>query len=152
MEQVYNTEIKSALLKYSVPNLGNINEVRYSHYSIYKVSDSVYIEGYWFEGSYKDTRFPLPKPAESKVGHEFINTLKNIIDENTHENFDVTKIDYLGHSSCRLCKKSNGRSEFTIKNLNGIEFRVPDGYMHYLEKHNIHPSEEFKDFILADNE
>jgi hypothetical protein len=60
--------------------------------------------------------------------------------------FSAKKIDYMGSSSCRICKGLNGGSEYAIAG-----FVWPSGYIHYLRDHNVQIEEEFKKFILDFN-
>jgi hypothetical protein len=43
---------------------------------------------------------------------------------------------YRGWSNCRLCGKTNGSKELEI--IRGaIKYRIPEGYVHYLEDHHV---------------
>lgn len=46
-------------------------------------------------------------------------------------------------SLCRICGRLNGCSEFTLG-----EWQWPSGLRHYVEQHNVKPSDEFIEFIL----
>ena len=54
---------------------------------------------------------------------------------------------YLGISRCRLCKCNNGSKEIIIKGPNGIIFKIPEGFLHYVKHHNIHISQQFIEFL-----
>ena len=50
---------------------------------------------------------------------------------------------YYGCSTCRICGEDNGCGEYTYN-----DFVWPEGYMHYLEEHNVKMDEEFEEFLL----
>jgi len=52
---------------------------------------------------------------------------------------------YRGMSTCRLCKHWNGSAEFR---LGGWQW--PEGFRHYVEKHNVLPSEAFREFVKTE--
>ena len=46
---------------------------------------------------------------------------------------------YKGSSTCRICGNTkNGSSELEVT-LKGYRLRIPSGYAHYIEKHNVKP-------------
>ena len=47
-----------------------------------------------------------------------------------------------GWSDCRLCQTPNGSAEYRY---NGWAW--PEGYMHYLVDHRVHPSKDFRAMI-----
>lgn len=106
-------------------------------------------EGYWaltngvVEGSVNkmpwEENYPWPESRTTKCNYELITRLKNIFIKAPQES-------YFGFSKCRFCHKENGCSEYLLIKEN-IKYIVPDGYLHYLEEHNVHPSEEFLQFI-----
>ena len=50
--------------------------------------------------------------------------------------------EYRGFSFCRICDFTNGSREFKYKG-----FVWPDGFRHYIEEHNVKPSDEFIEMI-----
>jgi len=46
------------------------------------------------------------------------------------------KQQYRGHSPCRLCDSTNGSCEYDI-GFKNKEYHIPEGYFHYLTKHNV---------------
>jgi hypothetical protein len=50
---------------------------------------------------------------------------------------------YLGSSTCRICKKCNGGDEYHIDNL-----VIPSGYLHYIQKHNVKIDDKLKNYLL----
>lgn len=88
-------------------------------------------EGFW-RNQYKPD-LPMPEaaaaPWEGKT--EFLSTLEKI--EATAQ-----QVAYRGFSICRICKKMNGTREFEHRN-----WVWPSGFRHYIEDHNVKPSEEF---------
>ena len=137
---------KSTLFKYVIPNV-ICKGYWYSSFSITEVPDRSYPcfkEGFWCE-NLKDTTYPLPKPAETRVEQKFIDKFKKVIDSNNTQGLTALT-EYLGCSTCRICKKRNGNQEYTITSDHMV-FKVPSGFTHYLEEHNVHPSKEFREFI-----
>jgi hypothetical protein len=49
----------------------------------------------------------------------------------------------MGHSTCRLCGKQNGASEYTVEH-----WTWPEGFQHYVLEHGVRPSPHFERFIL----
>ena len=93
-------------------------------------------EGYWW--SKYEPKLPKPisnlKPWKGKT--EFLKRLR-VIEKST------TKNHYKGFSRCRICNKVNGTKEHVIENWNW-----PEGFLHYVEEHNVRPSIAFQEFIL----
>jgi hypothetical protein len=54
--------------------------------------------------------------------------------------------EYLDISFCRICGAENGDGEFTLRDKE-TTFRWPNGYIHYLDAHNVEPSAKFVQFI-----
>lgn len=93
-------------------------------------------EGFWY--SKETPGFPMPvanaTPWEGK--NEFLSKLSKIEEK-------AVIIRYRGWSVCRICSKHNGSTEF---NLAG--WCWPSGFRHYVEEHNVKPSNEFLNFVL----
>lgn len=127
--------VKDINITYSIkkkyPNYNNF-------YPLTKLEDNKFIESYWW--SEKDDKYPFPKESDNKVDLIFIDKLKVIMKNSK-------KKDYLGSSYCRICDISNSCSEYILEN-NNITFVVPDGVLHYYEVHNVHPSNEFFNFVM----
>lgn len=97
-------------------------------------SNNKYI-GYWklFDKDEPDyDGQPLTFPVENSATHdqtEIIARLKLAM-ETGHI------VQYRGWSTCRLCGKRNGIGELEI--IQGrIKYSIPEGYLHYLEDHNV---------------
>lgn len=129
------------------------------------------IVGYWKNSHDKGTfDFPTPVPqSEHWYGqHEFLTKLKAVeavFDKQWREyvaayngQFDLPREErraapapirpatvqaYRGYSPCRICEISNGCREYTFGS-----FRWPQGYIHYLDKHNVQPDPLFRKFIM----
>ena len=90
---------------------------------------------------------PLPFPVHSDTNtwpskDTFISTLKVAQTAFTARN-KFTPLPPTQHKNCLLCHKKNViTGTFSV---NGI--RWPDGMLHYINKHNIKPSDEFIDYI-----
>lgn len=54
---------------------------------------------------------------------------------------------YRGWSHCRCCGKPNGAAEFQVPFEGGHAWHWPIGLSHYIEVHNVRPSQAFIDFI-----
>lgn len=50
---------------------------------------------------------------------------------------------FRGWSICRICGDKNGSAEFSSG-----RWRWPSGLRHYVEEHNVEPSDEFVTFII----
>lgn len=61
---------------------------------------------------------------------------------------DTNMVQYRGSSMCRCCGKLNGSSEFQVAIGGGHAWHWPNGFVHYIEVHNVRPSQAFIDFIL----
>ena len=58
--------------------------------------------------------------------------------------------EYLGCHKCLVCGCEGfetGSSEYVVE-YKGETFMFPEGYLHYITKHNVHPTEKFIDMIL----
>lgn len=96
------------------------------------------LEGFWY--SKHTPNFPVPTPAPwpySVPKETFLKELRDV--ERKTE-----KIYYRGWSNCRICDKRNG----TFTHDMG-EWRWPEGYIHYIEEHNVVPSLDFVIFIAG---
>ena len=56
------------------------------------------------------------------------------------------KTYFRGFSSCRICKKINGSIEYEYKG-----HIWPEGYLHYIEEHNIEPTEDVKTWVIKNS-
>lgn len=52
---------------------------------------------------------------------------------------------YMGSSRCRICDKQNGSREYHIHG-----WIWPEGFRHYVEVHNVKPSDDFIKFIMEE--
>lgn len=55
---------------------------------------------------------------------------------------EVPVIGYRGSSTCRICGCHNGSKEYVYGG-----YRWPQGFRHYVEEHNVEPSEGFKKML-----
>ena len=93
-------------------------------------------EGYWRQAIDEASPLPWPEPDYIWSGRaEFLKCLDFAESKST-------AIDYMGHSTCRVCGKENGASEFT-KGL----WVWPEGFKHYIEEHGVRPSRDFEAFV-----
>ncbi|AYV76218.1 MAG: hypothetical protein Terrestrivirus5_40 [Terrestrivirus sp.] len=144
-----------------------------NNYPLTKVSDTEYIEGYWYDdvSDSKETRtYPFPKPEPNKqINEQFMSKLETII-ENANSfkhygmfGYDESKNDemkemadgikikftnFMGGSHCRLCEQMIGSDEGIIVK-NDIKYRFPSGIIHYYKDHDVQPSEEFNNLIMS---
>ena len=98
-------------------------------------------EGFWSTGKESD----LPQAYAYKVSvdtwkgkEEFLNRLDRI--QSTY----AQVLYYKGISSCRICNCMNGSREYKYEG-----WQWPEGYSHYIEKHNVRPSLAFEEFITG---
>lgn len=96
-------------------------------------------EGFW-KTSDEDSRLPLPVSNSEpwKGQRKFLRALSSVESE-------AWKVYYKGLSTCRLCGKKNGSSEYADGS-----WVWPAGYRHYIEGHNVRPSLAFQEFVLGE--
>lgn len=92
-------------------------------------------EGHWWSSYEPHWPHPEPRAVPWKGQSAFLEALDRV--ESMLE-----PILYRGFSWCRVCRMLNGNAEF---NLNG--WRWPSGFRHYIEQHNVKPSDEFVQMI-----
>ncbi len=133
-------------------------------YPLTKVSNTEYIEGYWrSSNTYKcicndaNRNYPVPIPSNAPNDNAFLQKLDQVIklldrlDIQERQQYKLLdsnyKVTYLGYSNCRLCQQICGSCEYLLK-FNGILYRFPEGIVHYYQKHNVKPSNEFRNVIM----
>lgn len=136
----------NTFLKYFFKNIMNYfitdnQEHKGNTYPLTKISESKYIEGYWFQKN--NINYPIPKCGSVPVSKLFIQKLQKVMKSDL-----VKEKVYLGFSRCRLCNQPNGGSEYSIMDDNGIEFIFPSGVLHYYDVHHVQPSSEFVNVIM----
>lgn len=103
----------------------------------------------YFRNSLEETS-DLPFPVEnsctihSKLMRKFISNLSSLIfysRDNGYYNI------YKGYSKCRICNEIVGNEEYAIK-VKDKFFLVPEGYLHYIKKHNIQPDMDLFNSIM----
>ena len=99
------------------------------------MSQDIYI-GYWSHEKdppnmdYNGQILPFPvEDSATQNQSEVIAKLKH-----AYETLYLER--YRGWSTCRLCGRKNGTAELEIIRGN-IKYRIPEGYVHYLEFHNV---------------
>lgn len=116
-------------------------------------------EGFWHNTCEPDDGLPIPTASEKSWKNQnlFLKALIlveekllrvhqiNVDFYNNHGGPIIAEnvICYRGFSSCRICETLNCSREFS---MNGWQW--PEGFRHYIEKHNVKPSGEFITFIL----
>ncbi|CAH6420179.1 Hypothetical protein KVN_LOCUS36 [uncultured virus] len=131
--------------KLCLPKFDNCNFSN-NYYPLTKIDNNKFIEGYWFEIDVFHTKlnqYPKPKATDNKIDPLFLSKFEKMIKQNQDKNL----ISYYGNSKCRICGIENGNEEYKFKK-NNIEFIIPEGLLHYYSDHNVHPSEEFYNFVL----
>ena len=152
---IYETELKNedgeiyfSYKNYNVPdfehNFCKLNifkkimqgeKTDYSVAPFIKNSENQFIEGYFY--SSESTNLPIPVTTDVAVDENIINLIKKWCNNGC---------SYLGFSFCRVCNKTNGSCESHIIS-NGVKWIVPEGYVHCVTEHNVHPSAEFVEFL-----
>lgn len=97
-------------------------------------------EGYWSADGGVD-HLPIPVPADTPVCAAFLDQLEAV-------ECMANRIGSLGHSYCRLCRRRNGSDVLTLRR-GDTAFVWPSGLMHYYKAHNVHPSDDFCQFVMA---
>ncbi len=134
-------------------SMNPINKSEISNYPLTKINNNSFIEGYWMSNDeFKiihynndkniDTLYPYPLETNN-IDNDFIYELNNLISK-------CEKKSFLGPSNCRICNQPNGNSEYMFT-VNNNSFIFPEGYLHYIKKHGIVPSKEFKMAVLNKN-
>ncbi len=94
-------------------------------------------EGFWYSPA--NPKLPKPvsheKPVKNKA--KVVARMKTVA-----ANFSGGM--QKGVSTCRICKERNGSHDVSY---NG--FTWPIGYIHYVEKHNVHPTKEFLEALFS---
>lgn len=85
--------------------------------------------------------YPYPLGTNEKVDKKFLKKFKKVTEFAEFDNFK-------GTSWCRICNEPNGSGEYTI-NYRGKIYKYPEGLEHYYVEHNVKPSDEFKEAIMA---
>jgi hypothetical protein len=96
-------------------------------------------EGYWRRTSLEDESglpFPVSESKPWKGRDTFLAAL-------ARKEEMAEEVVYRGWSSCRLCNSANGHSEYWLD-----PWKWPEGLRHYVELHNVRPTDEFVSFIL----
>ena len=61
----------------------------------------------------------------------------------------IEKYHQMGYSTCRLCGRRNGTAEFFDPRPEAVHgWRWPEGFAHYVEEHNVEPSNAFLNYIM----
>ena len=101
------------------------------------IKDKPRVEGYWYSKHDPD----LPKPEihalPFKKQTPFLNKLGRL-ERRATEHY------YKGWSTCRICGKHNGSTEYELG-----KWRWPYGFSHYVADHNLRPSRDFYDFVMS---
>ena len=84
--------------------------------------------GYW--GSNFEKGLPMPVAGTPRVDQAKVIDRLKVAMKTGH------LVSYRGWSNCRLCGKQNGSRELEI--IRGsTKYRIPEGYVHYLEDHGV---------------
>eukprot|EP00668_Euglena_longa_P018637 GGOE01023228.1.p1 GENE.GGOE01023228.1~~GGOE01023228.1.p1 ORF type:complete len:183 (+),score=58.57 GGOE01023228.1:34-549(+) len=102
------------------------------------------VEGYWgFDKSDKSWPWPHPFKGDWEDKEKFCNKLQGI-----EGKLEADMVSYRGLAESRLEEgEMVGAGEY-VDHVNGVSW--PEGFgEHYIRKHNVLPSEEFFDYVLA---
>lgn len=93
------------------------------------------IVGYWY--SKISPEYPMPEPDNVIEDKEiFLEKLRKL------QKRAAVKY-YKGFSKCRICNCINGTIEYSVGG-----FTWPDGYIHYIEDHDVLPDEDFYNYVM----
>jgi len=90
--------------------------------------------------SYPELPIAFENTSNQEEKEKAINLLYEIDRNNTGR-----RLHYKGYSRCRICDCVNGSSELEIivkSDKIKTKFIIPEGYKHYIEKHNVKPDME----------
>lgn len=93
-------------------------------------------EGFWLSKYEPD--LPTPKARDSPAPDQ-----QEVLNRLSKREASAQEVFYKGWSTCRICGCSNGTSEFKFRG-----WTWPIGLRHYIEKHNVRVSPEFKTFLF----
>lgn len=109
------------------------------------IINNVYCEGYWREKKNSNKKLPYPKSEKEKINQKFIEKLLNIqkiAHITTRNKYDIN------HFTGEL----NGNKEYNITyesvDLDIKKIKWTEGLIIYYIHHNVHPSNEFYDFVM----
>ena len=94
------------------------------------------VEGYWWSESTPE--YPMPVANTEPWEDQKLFLVRLARREKTAK---ITR--FRGASECRICGCRNGSAEFSSG-----RWRWPSGLRHYVEDHNVEPSDEFVTFII----
>jgi hypothetical protein len=96
-------------------------------------------EGHWrFDRHDKNDDRPWPEPRPGWRDRErFLEQLGAVQSRSM-------RLDYRGFSMCRLCGQRNGSHAYLLG-----DWEWPEGYRHYIEKHDVRPTAAFQGFISS---
>lgn len=109
-------------------------------------------EGFWYSEYEEDLPMPVVNDSPWEGQEEFLKALiflENRLMKEYQRRVDIANAggkwesygyvnSYRGVSVCRICHISNGSREFSCKG-----FIWPEGFRHYIKKHNVKPSSNF---------
>jgi hypothetical protein len=98
-------------------------------------------EGFWRSYEAEVSALPWPQPAPSWSGRERFLACLAAVETAARGKGGIRH--YMGFSTCRLCGKPNGTSEYSEEH-----WRWPEGFQHYVREHGVRPSPDFERFIL----
>ena len=115
----------------------------------------VIIEGFWRSmPDDSSSSLPFPEPTQTTIDQNFLTKLTDVEKKISQVSvgLEVYKIGtgaliYMGQSYCRLCNLDSNGSMTFVYNNDDYMVMWPQGYLHYLENHNVQPSEAFVAFI-----
>jgi hypothetical protein len=93
-------------------------------------------EGFWYSKYEPDLL--MPKACSSPAPDQ-----QEVLVRLSKREAAAQEVFYRGWSTCRICGCSNGSSEFKFRG-----WAWPIGLRHYIEKHNVRVSPEFKGFLF----
>lgn len=94
-------------------------------------------EGFWKNAGHPELPVPVSSETEMAGKQEFLDKLRKIERR-------AGKRMFKGWSTCRICKKPNGTVTYLSR---GWEW--PEGFSHYVEEHNVAPSEAFVNMVMG---
>ncbi len=85
--------------------------------------------GYWY--STFEPQYPMP--IENSASDEQVSYQLEILERFSK---NAREVFFKGFSTCRLCRKINGSTEF-FNTINGEGYGIPNGLKHYIEDHKV---------------
>lgn len=106
-------------------------------------------EGFWWSKTEPHLPKPIALDYKWKGRAAFLKALRNVEARIDNDKYRRCRVSHMkGWSNCRICEQKNGSTEYNLTVLEST-WEWPVGLLHYVERHNVRPSQSFIDFIMT---